>query len=235
MRTETIIKFYNDNSPEQVRDYLNKLIDNMKEVSSMVFKYFMYLIVILFVYYLLEESELKNLSIGVVEITNLKVIKIFTPPIFAVVYLVVFIGEYRREDLMHQAKVLFNMLNKTDLGVDDLERHHFNDFNISFLPFYLPAEMNHKLGTKGIGNILVIMTLVVFYFVLSGSLYVFEYYILKELFKLWGESLFINAVFVLTCILIFISFIFFFKIVFRKQRETKEDKNFWLTQAKERN
>lgn len=235
MRTETIIKFYNDNSPEQVRDYLNKLIDNIKEVSSMVFKYFMYLIVILFVYYLLEESELKKISIGVVEITNLKVIKIFTPPIFAVVYLVVFIGEYRREDLMHQAKVLFNMLNKNELGVDDLERHHFNDFNISFLPFYLPAEMNHKLRTKGIGNILIIMTLVVFYFFLSGSLFVFEYYILKELFELWGENLFIKSVFVLTCILILISFIFFFKIVFRKQIETNEDKNFWLTQAKERN
>lgn len=61
MRTETIIKFYNDNSPEQVRDYLNKLIDNIKEVSSMVFKYFMYLIVILFVYYLLEESEIRKI------------------------------------------------------------------------------------------------------------------------------------------------------------------------------
>ncbi len=235
MKTETIIKFYNDNKPELVQDYLNKLIDNIKEVSGMVFRYFMYLILILFVYYLLEESQLKNVTIGIVEITNLKVVTIFTPPVFAIVYLVVFIGEYRREDLRHQAKVLFNMLHKTDLGTDDLERHHFNDFNISFLPFYLPAELVHKLGTKGVWNILVIFLLVIFYFVLGGALYVFEYYIMKKLFDLWTENLFIKCIFVLTSILIFISFILFFMISFRKQRETKEDKEFWLTMAKERN
>jgi len=235
MKTETLIKFYNDNKPEQVKDYLDKLIDNIKEVSGMVFRYFMYLILILFVYYLLAESELKNVTIGIVEITNLKVVTIFTPPVFAIVYLVVFIGEYRREDLMHQAKVLFNMLHKTDLGADDLDRHHFNDFNISFLPFYLPAELNHKLGTKGLWNILVILLLVIFYLVLGGALYVFEYYILKELFALWTESLLVKCVFVLTCVLVFISFILFFMITFKKQRETKDDKEFWTTLARERN
>jgi hypothetical protein len=235
MKTETLIKFYNDNKPEQVQNYLDKLIDNIKEVSGMVFRYFMYLILILFVYYLLAESELKNVTIGIVEITNLKVVTIFTPPVFAIVYLVVFIGEYRREDLMHQAKVLFNMLNKTDLGADDLDRHHFNDFNISFLPFYLPAELNHKLGTKGLWSILVIFSLVLFYLVLGGALYIFEYYILKELFKLWTDGLFVKCVFILTCILVFISFILFFMITFRKQRVTKEDKEFWTTLAQERN
>jgi len=219
MKTETLIKFYNDNKPEQVQDYLDKLIDNIKEVSGMVFRYFMYLILILFVYYLLAESELKNVTIGIVEITNLKVVTIFTPPVFAIVYLVVFIGEYRREDLMHQAKVLFNMLHKTDLGADDLDRHHFNDFNISFLPFYLPAELNHKLGTKGLWNILVILLLVLFYLTLGVALYAFEYYILKNLFDLWDDSLLVKSVFVLTCVLVFISFILFFMIAFKKQRE----------------
>jgi hypothetical protein len=65
MKTETLIKFYNDNKPEQVQNYLDKLIDNIKEVSGMVFRYFMYLILILFVYYLLAESELKNVTIGI--------------------------------------------------------------------------------------------------------------------------------------------------------------------------
>lgn len=235
MKTETLIKFYNDNKPEQVQDYLDKLIDNIKEVSGMVFRYFLYLILILFVYYLLAESELKNVTIGIVEITNLKVVTIFTPPVFAIVYLIVFIGEYRREDLMHQAKVLFNMLHKTDLGADDLHRHHFNDFNISFLPFYLPAELNHKLGTKGLWNILVVLLLVLFYLTLGVALYAFEYYILKNLFDLWDEGVLVKSVFVLTCVMVLISFILFFMIVFKKQRETNDDKNFWTTLARERN
>jgi hypothetical protein len=235
MKTETLIKFYNDNKPEQVQDYLDKVIDNIKEVSEMVFRYFMYLILILFVYYLLAESELKNVTIGIVEITNLKVVTIFTPPVFAIIYLIVFIGEYRREDLMHQAKVLFNMLHKTNLGADDLERHHFNDFNISFLPFYLPTELNHKLGTKGLWNFLVIFLLALFYLTLSLALYVFEYYILKNLFALWDDSLLVKSVFVLTSALVFISFILFFMIAFKKQRETKDDKEFWTTLARERN
>lgn len=235
MKTEILIKFYNDNKPEQVKDYLDKLIENIKEVSRMVFRYFMYLILILFVYYLLAESELRNVTIGIVEITNLKVVTIFTPPVFAIVYLIVFIGEYRREDLMHQAKVLFNLLHKTDLGADDLDRHHLNDFNISFLPFYLPTELNHKLGTKGLWNSLFILLLVLFYLVLGGALYVFEYYILKELFELWTESLLIKSVFVLTCFLVFTSFILFFMITFKKQREAKEDKEFWTALERERN
>jgi uncharacterized membrane protein len=127
------------------------------------------------------------------------------------------------------------MFHKTDLDKDDLDRHHLNDFNIAFLPFYLPGELVHKLGTNGIWNVFVVLLLIVFYFVLGGALYVFEYYILKKLFSLWAEGLFIKCVFIMTCILVFISFILFFMIAFKKQRETKEDKEFWRAMAREKN
>ncbi|MCW3789743.1 hypothetical protein [Plebeiibacterium sediminum] len=233
MKTETIIKYYNDNDLVNIKDYHNRLVDNIKEVSRMVFKYFIYLILIIFVYYLLEESTLTSLKIGIVEISDLKVLKIFIPPLFAIVYLVVFVGEYRREQLMHQAKVLFNMINKTDLKADDLERHHFNDFNISFLPFYLPAELTHKLTVNKFWDIIGVFTLVIFYLVLGGALYVFEYFILKELFEMWSENFLVKSVFVITCTMVFISFFFFFKIVFTKQREEKADKEFWDLIAEE--
>lgn len=97
MKTETLIKFYNDNEIETVKDYLNTVINNIKETSKLVYKYLMYLVAILFIYYLLQESTLTSVKFGVVDITDLKVIKIFIPPIFAVVYLIVFVGEYRRE------------------------------------------------------------------------------------------------------------------------------------------
>jgi hypothetical protein len=227
MKTETLIKFYNDNEIETVKDYLNTVINNIKETSKLVYKYLMYLVAILFIYYLLQESTLTSVKFGVVDITDLKVIKIFIPPIFAVVYLIVFVGEYRREHLMHQAKVLFNLINKTELKADDLERHYFNDFHISFLPFYLPAELNHKMRNSWFWDFISVMTLLVLYLVLSSALYVFEFYILKELFELWNDSFLVKSVFVITCILIFISFYFSFKIVLKKQREVKEDKEFW--------
>ncbi|MCL3782738.1 hypothetical protein EMN47_20315 [Prolixibacteraceae bacterium JC049] len=235
MKTETIIKFYNDNEIDNVKDYHIRLVDNIKEVSKLVFKYFIYLILIVFVYYLLEESTLTSLKIGIVEISDLKVLKIFIPPIFAIVYLVVFVGEYRREQLMHQAKVLFNMINKTNLKADDLERHHFNDFNISFLPFYLPAELNHKLKVNKFWDIISVFTLLIFYLALGGALYVFEYFILKELFDMWSEGFLVQSVFVITCILVFISFFFFFKIVLTKRMEEKEDKVFWIQIVKDAN
>lgn len=233
MKTETIVKYYNDNDIDIVKDYLNRLVDNIKEVSGMVFKYFIYLILIIFIYYLLEESTLTSLKIGVVEISDLKVLKIFIPPLFAIVYLVVFVGEYRREQLMHQAKVLFNMINRTDLKTDDIERHHFNDFNISFLPFYLPTELTHKLTANKFWDIIGVIILLIFYLVLGGAIYVFEYFILKELFKMWNDNFLVKSVFVITCTLVFISFFFFFKIAFSKQREEKADKEFWNLIAKE--
>ncbi|MDR7210141.1 hypothetical protein [Flavobacterium piscis] len=235
MTTETLIKFYNNNEIDTVKAYLNIVIDNIKETSKLVYKYLMYLVLILFVYYLLQESTLTSIKFGIIDITDLKVVKIFTPPIFAIVYLIVFVGEYRREHLMHQAKVLFNMINKTELNLDDLDRHYFNDFNISYLPFYLPAELNHKMRNSWFWDFVSVLTLFLLYLVLSSALYVFEFYILKELFELWNDSFLVKTVFVITCILVFISFYFSFKIVLKKQREVKEDKEFWRLRNLEQN
>ena len=127
------------------------------------------------------------------------------------------------------------MINKTDLKADDLERYHYNDFNISFLPFYLPAELINKLTINKFWDIISVFTLVLFYLVVGGALYVFEYFILKELFEMWDNGFLVKSVFILTCTMVFISFIFFFKIVFTKQREEKEDKEFWNLIAKEQN
>jgi hypothetical protein len=233
MTTETLIKFYNDNEIDTVKAYLNTVVDNIKETSKLVYKYFMYLVLILFIYYLLQESALTSIKFGIIDITDLKVVKIFTPPIFAIVYLIVFVGEYRREHLMHQAKVLFNMINKTELNLDDLDRHYFNDFNISYLPFYLPAELNHKMRNSWFWDFVSVLTLFLLYLVLGSALYVFEFQILKELFELWNDSFLVKTIFVTTCILVFISF--YFKIVLKKQREVKEDKEFWRLRNLEQN
>jgi hypothetical protein len=235
MTTETLIKFYNDNEIDTVKAYLNTVVDNIKETSKLVYKYFMYLVLILFIYYLLQESALTSIKFGIIDITDLKVVKIFTPPIFAIVYLIVFVGEYRREHLMHQAKVLFNMINKTELNLDDLDRHYFNDFNISYLPFYLPAELNHKMRNSWFWDFVSVLTLFLLYLVLGSALYVFEFQILKELFELWNDSFLVKTIFVTTCILVFISFYFSFKIVLKKQREVKEDKEFWRLRNLEQN
>ncbi len=68
-------------------------------------------------------------------------------------------------------------------------------------------------------------SLVLFYLVLGGTLYVFEYYILKELFDLWTDA----------CMVVFISFIVFLMITFKKQKMTTQDKEFWTILARERN
>jgi len=235
MKTETLIKFFNDNEPEKIEAYIQRLIENIKEASTLVSRYYLYLVLIVFSYYLLKESQLDTINLGIVQISDLKIIKILIPLVFVIIYLILLVAENRKQNLSHQAKVLFNMRNKTDLIPDDLQRTHFNEFNSSFLPYNFITELTHKISYNKITGIIVTLVLVLLVFFLSGALFVFEFFMLKDLYSLWNEEMIVKIITIITTVLFAISIYFALRFGYINSTEEKRDKEFWELVTKEQN
>lgn len=233
MKTETLIKFFNENEPEKVDAYIQRLIENIKDISSLFSKYYLYLLMIIFAYYLTKESQLESINLGIVQISDLKIIKILLPPVFTFIYLILLVAENRRQMLSHQVKVLFNMRNKTELNQDDLQRAHFNEFNSSFLPFNFITELTHKISYSKFSGVLVMLILLCMVMFLSGALFVFEYLMLKDLNSLWYDGILEKVIFILTLCMFVLSLYFAVRFAFTNSTEEKRDKEFWILVAKE--
>ena len=233
MKTETLIKFFNENEQEKVDAYIQRIIENIKEIGSLVSRYYVYLLMIIFAYYLTKESQLESINLGIVQISDLKIIKILLPPVFTFIYLILLVAENRRQMLSHQVKVLFNMRNKTELNQDDLQRAHFNEFNSSFLPFNFITELTHKISYSKFSGVLVMLILLCMVMFLSGALFVFEYLMLKDLYSLWYDGILEKVIFILTICMFVLSLYFAVRFAFINSTEEKRDKEFWILVAKE--
>lgn len=233
MKTETLIKFYNENEPEKVDAYIQRLIENIKDIGSLVSRYYVYLLLIIFAYYLTKESQLETINLGVVQISDIKIIKILLPPVFTFIYLILLLAENRRQILSHQVKVLFNMRNKTELNQEDLQRTYFNEFNSSYLPFNFITELTHKVSSSKVSGVFVMLLLICVIMFLSGALLVFEFLMLKDLFSLWHDGILVKIVFILTVCMFIFSFYYALRFTFINSTEEKRDKEFWLLVANE--
>lgn len=234
MTTETLIKFFNENESEKIDAYCQRIIENIKEIGSLVSRYYVYLLLLVFAYYLIKESQLEAINLGIVQISDIKIIKILLPPVFTFFYLILLVAENRRQMLSHQLKVLFNMRNKTELNTDDLQRSHFNEFNSSFLPFNFITELTQKISyTKFSGYIIMLLFLCLFVF-FSSALFVFEYLILKDLYFLWNDGVLVKIIFILTICLFTLSLYFAFRFGYINTTEEKRDKEFWSLVTKEK-
>ncbi|MDD3772497.1 MAG: hypothetical protein PHC38_07565 [Weeksellaceae bacterium] len=233
MDTEVLIKFFNENEPEKVDAYIQRLIDNIKDVSSLVSRYYVYLLMIIFAYYLTKESQLESINLGIIQISDLKIIKILLPPVFTFIYLVLLVAENRRQTLSHQVKVLFNMRNKTELNQDDLQRTHFNEFNSSFLPFNFITELTHKVSYSKISGVLIMFMLLCLIMFLSSAFFVFEYFMLKDLYSLWYDGMLEKVIFILTVCMFVLSLYFALRFAFINFTAEKRDKEFWTLVSKE--
>ena len=233
MDTEVLIKFFNENEPEKVDAYIQRLIDNIKDVSSLVSRYYVYLLMIIFAYYLTKESQLESINLGIIQISDLKIIKILLPPVFTFIYLVLLVAENRRQTLSHQVKVLFNMRNKTELNQDDLQRTHFNEFNSSFLPFNFITELSHKVSYSKISGVLIMFMLLCLIMFLSSAFFVFEYFMLKDLYSLWYDGMLEKVIFILTVCMFVLSLYFALRFAFINFTAEKRDKEFWTLVSKE--
>lgn len=233
MKTELLIKFYNENEPEKVDAYIQRLIDNLKDIGSLVSKYYVYLLLIIFAYYLTKESQLETINLGIVQISDIKIIKILLPPVFTFIHLLLLLAENRRQLLSHQVKVLFNMRNKTELNSDDLQRTHFNEFNSSYLPFNFITELTHKINYSTFSGILVSILLICLVMFLSGALFVFEFLMLKDLYALWHDGILVKIILILTINMFIFSLYFAFRFAYKNSTEEKRDKEFWMLVGKE--
>ncbi len=233
MDTEVLIKFFNENEPEKVDAYIQRLIDNIKDVGSLVSRYYVYLLMIIFAYYLTKESQLESINLGIIQISDLKIIKILLPPVFTFIYLVLLVAENRRQTLSHQVKVLFNMRNKTELNQDDFQRSHFNEFNSSFLPFNFITELTHKVSYSKISGVLIMFMLLCLIMFLSSAFFVFEYFMLKDLYSLWYDGMLEKVIFILTVCMFVLSLYFALRFAFINFTAEKRDKEFWTLVSKQ--
>ena len=158
-----------------------------------------------------------SIKVGIIEVKDLKVVKIFTPLFFVIVHFVALVAEFRKDDLINQSKILSNYIYKLDNTLESFSKNKFNDFNISLLPFYIVSEI---LVTVKEGCLDSIVFLLYSLLTLSFSLglYCFQFYVLIELFGLWGEDLFAKLIFIFTCMLIILSIYYSIKITTSKRK-----------------
>jgi len=223
MSIEEIIKFYNDNTVDLIKDYQKNIIDNLNVVSKATSKYFYILISIIFIYYFLSSNTINSIKIGVIDIADLNIIKIFTPPVFIIIHIILHSFDFKREDLTHQAKIIFNLIYKIKLSEKDYKKHEYNELQLLYLPTYFPTEIGKKMqGSTVLGKINILSTfiLVLIYGVI---LYSFEFYILKQLLLLWSDSYLAKCIFIISCLL-FILLVYYI-LEHSKVKRKEENRN----------
>lgn len=179
MRTDEIKDIISQNSDEKLNQYLSILLDKCKDIARESNLIALFMLILIFLYYLADFSELESLQIGPIVIKNINSIKVFIPLVFAfLIFRYIIISSHKAE--LHKIIKRFTVdyFNYDDMSSEKIIQ--MDDFTRSILPFSIYSEIN-KLSYKGkskfgcLGAILILpITLIAF------IPFILEYYWIKE-------------------------------------------------------
>lgn len=222
MKETEIDKLLHTIDQNKVSYYLTTLIDKLKSISSENNKLGIFMIVVIFLYYLIDNSIARSINIGPISIDNLSSIQTFIPLFFAFLILRFKIINAHKAELIKIAK----RITSFQFGIENsnIEPEFTDDFTRTLLPLSLYEEIN-KLNYKGasiigcLGSIVVIPLTIL----LTFAPYFFEFIWLKDQFKNFSElNIYEQSSTVLTIWILALSFYYLIHTMLISVKEQKK-------------
>jgi hypothetical protein len=198
MKNSEIKDFLSTNDDSNVSFYLSTIIEKLKDISRENNKIGIFMIVVIFLFYLIENSIARSINIGPISIDDLTAIKVFIPLFFAFLILRYKVINSHKAELIKISK----KITEHKFGIDNsnIKPEFTDDFTRSLLPLSLYEEvikLNYK-GTSFIGCLGTILTIPIT-IILALVPYFFELLWLKEqLYDFLNYNLYEKASFILT-------------------------------------
>lgn len=181
---EDILQFIKDNQGEPLQDFYNKTYDKLKTINQRIDKLTVYLIILAFLYLVISKATISSFSIGPVSITDISLLTIIIPFLFAWNLLDLVISSGHKSEIFATLKFIFLSRYKQEINSDDLQLDKSTLFTRILLPFSYSSEISKfSLGkvpllTGCLGALLVIPLLPLIFVP-----FCFEYYMLKNVFE----------------------------------------------------
>ena len=202
MKDSEISDFLSSNDDSNISFYLSTIIDKLKDISKENNKIGIFMIVVIFLFYLIENSIARSINIGPISIDDLMAIKVFIPLFFAFLILRYKVINSHKAELLKISK----KITEYKFGVENsnIEPEFTDDFTRVLLPLSLYEEIN-KLNYKGtsiVGCLGAILTLPIT-IVITLVPYFFEFLWIRDQFynfsnfNLYERSSFILTIWVL--------------------------------------
>lgn len=141
---EKINKFISENDPQLVKDYHNKLFDNLKELNAKEEKHVFWLCVVIFLYLISGSMTIQSISLGPVTINDSSAITKILPLVFVYIVYVLHSITGQKKDINLAFEIItanqFNMIGEKDNTVSFLSR--------IYRPFEYSNSFSHFLRDK---------------------------------------------------------------------------------------
>lgn len=198
MKDSEVSDFLSSNDDSNISFYLSTIIEKLKEISKENNKIGVFMIVVIFLFYLIENSIARSINIGPITIDDLTAIKVFIPLIFAFLILRYKIINSHKAELIKISKKITE--HKFSIENSNVKPEFTDDFTRSLLPLSLYEEVN-KLNYKGASFIGCLGAILTFPITIIITLipYFFEFLWLRDLFYGFPNfNLYEKASFILT-------------------------------------
>jgi hypothetical protein len=185
MKDTDIEEFISSNNDENISFYLLTIIDKLKDISKENNKLGVFMVVVIFLYYLIENSIAKSINIGPISVEDLTKIQVFIPAFFAFLILRFKIINSHKAELLKLSKKISEY--KFGIKNTNIKNEFTDDFTRNLLPLSLYEEIN-KLNYKGSSLVGCLGAIITFplTIILTFTPYFFEFIWLKDLY--WNFS-----------------------------------------------
>ena len=221
MKDAEIEKFISSNNDENISFYLSTIIDKLKDISKENNKLGIFMVVIILLYYLIENSIAKSVNIGPISIEDLTKIQIFIPAFFAFLILRFKVINSHKAELLKLSKKITEQ--KFRIENSNIEPEFTDDFTRTLLPLSLYEEIN-KLNYKGTSFVGCIGAMITFPLTIILVLipYFFEFLWLRELYWKFSEfNIYEKATYIVTIWILVFSLYYLIHTMVNSVKEQK--------------
>lgn len=196
---------------EFLKIYLDNLKAKLENINSLNDKLSALLILIVVTYFLIKNSLISNVNLGLIELNNFEIGLIAIPLIFSFLLLYYAILNAHRSEVYRASKIISHYLIKGEILNPDQELYP-NDLVRQFLPFSMWEDimrMNYH-GTK-YGCLPALMTIPLLGIIILPIW--FQYYSIEHLIiDHWNKGIYVQIVVILTIWIIFYTLFFYYKL-----------------------
>lgn len=203
MKKSEILQFVSINNDENLSFYLSTILDKLKGFSKENNRIGVFMIVLILLNYLIENSIAESLNIGPISINNLSKIKIFIPLCLSYFIFRYIVIHFHKLELVFASRIIIE--EKINIDNCNISSKYFDHFNRLITPFSLYGELENiaKKEVSVIGCLSAFFS-VPLSFGVSFLPYYYEYIMLKDLFLNFSNFNFYEKLVYVTTILIIV-------------------------------
>lgn len=220
MTTNELQRFIADKDDSEIIDYFNLLHTKLKDLNNSNNRICLLMVLVSFIYIFIDNKAFTTIDIGFISISDISIIKLLTPLVFSLLFLLFANLNSHRAIVIKSIKVIGNHMYKLNSKDDAF---YPNTFLHIILPFSFWDEINSTLMKNGKIGCLTLILIIPLFPIICLPFY-FEYYAIKNLFiSFWTNGLFEKCI-IISNIWILLTIIYFYtKLMIQSVKEVKTE------------